>query len=562
MFKYFILIFFFITATGYSQSNVSEQQLITLTKVYGLIKYYNNTKDDSYLDKELLKLISDLIKKETGDENFNSSILQLIGGNETISSTAYNFENIFDRFSGTDHLIVVNFSWIEQSSIITDNNKELLKQLVSTHEKIRNSNIDHKQIYIHDEQIGIESISKKEGYILGLIKFWNVINYFFPYKNLMDSNWENVLHHEISEFYKVDSYESYDLLLKKLSSYLKDSHVDVEDKSRDDYNVWKLPFSVVIVENQMVVKSVNDSLSKLYNIRTGDIIESIGGENYNELWHDFSNVVSYSTPQAGRQDFVVYLWHKFNYYDTSVIATFNSDDLIHQESIKTIKLEDYRKFKPWIESVGGYKSISKKIGYINYDNLGYANLGKAIRSLKDKDYLILDCRGYNSSLANLRLLNFIGNTQIPFAKSYQPNLDFPGVFYRPKSIKVNLPSSTKAYRGKFIVLINEKAISAMESVLMAIETRRKEAVFIGSPTQGADGEQNMVILPDNIKILYSGNNWQYPDGSQFQRIGVQPDIHIEETIENLKENKDTVLNYAIEYIKSLELKQTMPKNIR
>ncbi|VAW27106.1 hypothetical protein MNBD_BACTEROID06-719, partial [hydrothermal vent metagenome] len=243
--------------------------------------------------------------------------------------------------------------------------------------------------------------------------------------------------------------------------------------------------------------------------------------------------------------------HKFNYYDSIVVADINSNGIIHQESFKTIKLDDFRKYVPWKENIGGHKSIDEHIGYINYNNMSYSNLGKAIRNLKNKKYLILDCRGYNSSIANLRLIHFMGNSKIHFAKSYKPNLEYPGVFHNPILINANIPNVTSTYKGIVIVLIDGQAISAMESVLMAIEIRREDAVFIGSPTQGADGEQSLVILPGSIKIYFSGNNYQYPNGIQLQRIGIQPDIYIEKTINSLKTNEDTVLDYAIKYIDNL-----------
>ena len=554
MVKFYIInLLVIVSISCFGQAKIDVEKLWTLTKVYGTIKYYNNERDDQYLDNEMLKILPHLKSPAYDDINFNQDVLKLLPANQKNVQPSLPKTSPFTQFNNIDHINIADFKWIQENRQLTSENKSRLDQLISLHKKVANTNITHHQIFIHNENIGLETISKPEEYILGLIKLWNVMNYFFPYKNLMDNDWDWVLHDEISGFCAVDSYHEYDILVKKLSSYLNDSHVEIEDKYRDDYNVWKLPFSVVIAEDQMIIKSVSDSLSRLYNVNTGDIIETLEGKSYAGLWQEFSNQVSYSTPQAGRRYFAVFLWHKFNYNDTLVSVTINSNSIIHHESIKTIKLDDFRKFDPWIESSGSYKSINENIGYIKYDNLSYSNLGKAIRNLKNKDYLILDCRGYNSSLANLRLLNFMGNTKIPFAKNYSPNLGFPGVFDNPKMIKVNVPSTTSTYRGKVIVLINERAISAMESVLMAIEARRKDAVFIGSPTQGADGEQNMVILPGNIKIFYSGNNWQYPDGRQFQRIGIQPDLFIEPTIKSFINNEDVVLNGAIKFINEVGL---------
>jgi hypothetical protein len=73
-----------------------------------------------------------------------------------------------------------------------------------------------------------------------------------------------------------------------------------------------------------------------------------------------------------------------------------------------IGLKDFISLKPRSQENEPFRSINDKIGYIAYDDLSYSDLGKAIRKLKRKNYLILDCRGYNYGFSHLRLLNFLG----------------------------------------------------------------------------------------------------------------------------------------------------------
>lgn len=40
----------------------------------------------------------------------------------------------------------------------------------------------------------------KEYRLLALFRLWNVVNYFFPYKNLTGSNWNDVLPKYIPQF--------------------------------------------------------------------------------------------------------------------------------------------------------------------------------------------------------------------------------------------------------------------------------------------------------------------------------------------------------------------------
>jgi len=548
-------IFIFLTISGYTQSSISHERLLTLTRAYGVIKYYNNEKDDKYLDDELTRVFSHLNEPTYDNDRFNSDFKNLLPSDQRSlnSSSALQVQNPFNQFEGKDHVSTIDFSWIDQDKLLSDDNKKLLQQLIDSHKKVSNSNIKKKFVFVHHENDELDSLSDSDRYLLGLIKYWNVIEYFFPYKVLMDADWDTVFYDAIPDFHLIKSDENYLTMLKKLSAKLNDSHVDVEDDRINDYNVSKLPFSITEAENKLVIRSINDSLSNLYHVKTGDIVEVLDGKNYSELWQEFSELVSYSTPQAGRSNFKIYLWHRFNDNDSIIQATIKSNNSIHQESIKTIKLEDFRKFRPWTEHKGGFRSINDKIGYIEYSDFNYSDLGKAIRKLKRKDYLILDCRGYNYGLSSLRLLNFLGYTKTPLAKYYKSNLDYPGIFDNPKKVRLRiLPKLRSTYKGKVIVLINEEALSAMESLLMAIEIRRSDVVFIGSPTQGCNGEMNLMELPGERKVWFTGGgDWRYPDGSQFQRIGIQPDIHVEPTIESIINNEDIILNRAIEYINNI-----------
>ena len=549
--KFFLnQILLFITVSGFTQIDNYQEKLWTLTRVYGVVKYYNNEKDDRYLDDELIKVFSRLKDADYSVDKLNADILKLLPSDQRILNSGAKLKNPFDQFESTDHKRIVDFSWIDENQTLSENNKKLLWQLIYSHKKISNSNIKKKTIYIHKEKDVPKSLTGTNLYLFGLIKFWNVIEYFFPYKPLMDEDWGAVFYAAIPGFQSIKSDIDYLTILKKLSAKLNDSHVFVEDERINDIHVSKLPFIINVFENQMVIKNINDSLSSIYQIETGDVIEEIDGKGFSELYREFSELTSYSTPQAGRNDFKAYLFLRSNYNDSTFSATIKSGNRIHNESITTIELADYIKFKSNTNNTSSFYSISDNIGYIDYDDLSYADLGKAIRKLKKKNYLILDCRGHNYGLSILRLLNFLGNTNVQFAKVYQPNHNYPGIFSDPKEVRHRiLPKLRSPYKGKIIVLINEEIVSAMESLLMAIEIRRPDAVFIGSPTQGCNGQMNLMELPGERAVWFTGQgDWQYPDGSQFQRIGIQPDIFVEPTIKSIFKNEDIILNKAIEFI--------------
>ena len=100
-----------------------------------------------------------------------------------------------------------------------------------------------------------------------------------------------------------------------------------------------------------------------------------------------------------------------------------------------------------------------------------------------------------------------------------------------------------------MVLIDERAISQTEHTCLFLEAMT-HAKFVGTPTNGANGEVTSVMLPGNIQVSFSGHDVRHADGRQLQRMGIQPDIRVEPTIEGIRNARDEVLEAAVKYMQS------------
>ena len=60
--------------------------------------------------------------------------------------------------------------------------------------------------------------------LLALFRFWNVINYFFPYKNLIGDSWETVLPRYIAKFESNKDVTDYQLTVREMVAEIRDSH--------------------------------------------------------------------------------------------------------------------------------------------------------------------------------------------------------------------------------------------------------------------------------------------------------------------------------------------------
>ena len=99
------------------------------------------------------------------------------------------------------------------------------------------------------------------------------------------------------------------------------------------------------------------------------------------------------------------------------------------------------------------------------------------------------------------------------------------------------------------MLINHEAISQAEHTCMFFEAAT-DVTFIGTPTNGANGDVTNLSLPGGIYVRFSGHDVRHADGRQLQRLGIQPTVRIEPTVAGVREGRDEVLEAAIKFLKS------------
>ena len=92
-------------------------------------------------------------------------------------------------------------------------------------------------------------------------------------------------------------------------------------------------------------------------------------------------------------------------------------------------------------------------------------------------------------------------------------------------------------------------MSRTEYTIMALR-QCPNAVVVGTPSLGADGDIVSVSLPGQITFSISGLGIFTPDGGQTQRIGLQPDIECAPTVEGIREGRDELIEKATEIILS------------
>lgn len=202
-----------------------------------------------------------------------------------------------------------------------------------------------------------------------------------------------------------------------------------------------------------------------------------------------------------------------------------------------------------------YQVLPNGYGYIDLARLPRADAHKAMDAVMKTPALIFDMRGYPNGTAweiAPRLTNRANVTAAVFrrplqAASYFDDEDLGG---RPPDLTFDQklpPTNGAVYTGRVVMLINEFAISQAEHTCLFFESATN-VTFIGSPTNGANGDVTNLVLPGDIYVNFSGHDVRHADGRQLQRVGIQPHVKVEPTPKGISAGRDEVLDAAVKFL--------------
>ena len=77
-------------------------------------------------------------------------------------------------------------------------------------------------------------------YIIG---FWNIIQYYFPYKHLIEEDWKDVLKEFIPKYIHANSEIEYKLVVLELIARIHDTHANIWGQDEVLKNYWGVRYA-------------------------------------------------------------------------------------------------------------------------------------------------------------------------------------------------------------------------------------------------------------------------------------------------------------------------------
>ncbi len=540
-----------ITHSGITFNSLDSIQTVNLTalcKVWGLLKYYHPSvaKGNFDMDQELFKVTHKIYACKTKEE-FNTILNQWIIGFGTIETCKKCKEP-----NGNTVVISPDFKWLTDETIFT---ADVIKALVFIKE---NPSLGNHYYIEKSKWIGNPKFKNEKGYtklvnpdegfrVLCLFRYWNMIQYFFPYKDIIGEDWNSIIPEFLPKFLKATDSLSYRLTALELIAQIHDTHANIyNSRTIEKYRGANYsPAQVKFIEDKAVVTGYfNNKLADTSLLQIGDIITKINAKTVEELIKNRQPISPASNYPTQLRNIARDLLRSNQTTLNIEINRNNKLLLIDIPLVKGNRLDLYKDFLGSSDTC--FKLLNSEVSYFNLGKIKTKYLPDLMKIAIKTKGIIIDLRCYPSEFMVFEMAKYLLPFETPFVKFSSGNVDYPG-YFECKEIVKNGHSNKEYYKGKVIIIINEITQSQAEYTTMALRTA-PNAIVIGSTTAGADGDISAISLPGDIRTVISGLGVFYPDGKPTQRIGIIPNIELKPTIKGIKEGRDELIEKAIEVI--------------
>ncbi|MCC6290365.1 MAG: hypothetical protein IT249_21015 [Chitinophagaceae bacterium] len=555
-----LILLAFLSAKVYCQTEV--QNIATFCKLWGFLKYYHPTiaKGKIDWDNEFLTRVTEVSRMKNKKEvsNYFLSWIESLGEIQRCNRCP----------DSLPEYVAVNYNmeWLHDSTAFTTELIKKLSYILKNRNQKKNYYTPFKKVlFIQAASMNYETEKAYADSIypstplrlLTLSRYWNIVNYFFPYKYAIGRNWDTVLSEMVPKFKDAVDTLSYHLSILELAASINDSHSRFFYTPQTlNYFGDKAPiFEYTIIKDKAVVTGFyNDSLSKIDDIKYGDIILKINQRPLKEIIDEKGRYISASNQDCRIRDMKTML---LNGNKDSATIEIERNGLISEKTVHRYPLWYLADGQNKKNIERAWKLTNDNIGYVNMGILQYGEIDDVMKELTGAKAIIFDLRNYPKSLYP-KLSNYLNAERKPFVRFTMPMVDFPGMYAYSKDHYTGKKNKFP-FQGLTVLLIDERTQSMAELTVMALQTA-SNVTLIGNHTAGADGDVVTIPLPGGYRVSMSSIGVYYPDGKETQRIGITPDVEIRPTIEGLRKGKDEVFEEVIRYINSHPVahKMTIP----
>jgi C-terminal processing protease CtpA/Prc len=444
--------------------------------------------------------------------------------------------------------IATDLDWMDDASL----GEELSRRLRQIHS---NRSVSAQQRHVslapnvgnpvfREEAYPLQS-SPDAGYrLLALFRYWNIIQYWFPYRDLIDDDWQAVLREFIPVIAQAEDANAYRLAMLRLVARIHDTHASLgrAHPSRPPQGVAQLPVIIRFVEGHAVVTGYShDELGPATGLQRGDAIVTMDGARIDSLVAAWTPFYPASNQPARLHDIARTLTRgPAGSVRLGVLREGRMLDVAAERA--PISVLNVARGETHDLPGETFRMLSDDVAYLKLSSVRVADVPDYFRRAADAKVFVIDIRNYPSQFVVMPLAGRLVERPTPFARFTVGSPANPGTFTFTQPIVVQ-PVGPR-YTGTVVVLVDETSISQSEYTTMALRAGAN-TIVVGSTTAAADGNISPFVLPGGLETLITGIGVFYPDNTPTQRVGIVPDLEVRPTMTGIREGRDEVLEAGV-----------------
>jgi len=386
--------------------------------------------------------------------------------------------------------------------------------------------------------------------------------YFAHWQAVPDLDLDSLYKHYLDQIAHSDDRQAFDLASLEFLAAFKNGHTEFYDAwLRDNYG-QPLGFSLTKVDSQWVVTS-----SQIKDLPLGEVVEAIDDIAFEQFFEQKRKYISESSERA----------QMFSLFYSSHL--FPESFVLHMKDGRTVHID--RKGQQLLPAPSVHweaRMLTTDVAYVRIPSFeDPENETKAVEFLKTHakiSAVIFDVRGNGGGSTPSNLLRALmdrpyrdwtqaSTLNIGLFAAYDHLSDavspdqfdertrgyfdaFKEYFRWPQFVArgVLVKPENPIFTGKVLVLADSGCASACEDFVMPVKFSHRGTI-LGDMTYGSSGQPFLYKFDNGMGFRVGAKRLLLPDGSEFEGVGIAPDVLIQPSIGDIQKGVDVVLNRAM-----------------
>jgi len=484
---------------------------------YGIAQYYGKT-GVKQLESVFRSDVNEVLNVDV--VSFNSMLNNLMLKVPSDRINVLNQDN---------HCLKVDSQYFE-SSLINDQNKLKILTLLSF-----GGNHAYRKAGkwpLPENKYDTAAELRLEDCYLGICNLWNIIRFYYPYRELLNLEDNSNFDAFLLNFIKSDELLSirYYRCLLEVSSLINDCHTQLIDSDKMPIENHVLGtfyprLGIQLMNGLMIIKDLDYRVPLRDSIFKGDTITKINGIDYRDYMHDYNYLIS-CEHNENREEWLLHYLLRGHWKELKSIHV-NKNGLERRVELVCETPNNYSNSMgsiSWVDLNPSIAKINDSTMYVKPDLSR-----KDFKRLKKGDFshLILDCTVYPNRFS-WKIIHRLNPTKVHMYNYGTIKTPCRTRYHKVRYRYLYFPSLVKNFDTKTYVLQDEGTGSFGESVLLALKFGDIQQISSwGTTSSGTLGDVKYFQLPGGVYFSTTVGRQVAMNGRIYQYSGLKPDFNLD-----------------------------------